>query len=527
MKLSAKNGDESLGFVADFLSRDFELRETHISWVFLGTDAVFKIKKPVSLDFLDFGTLEKRRQACEAEVRLNQRLTTGVYLGVVPVTRDADGRHQFDGDGDVVEWAVRMRRLSDADRADHRLKDGTLTSSDLGAVAVTLATFHQAARVDAATMKFGTVNAIERNVRENFEQTRSAIGQWLSEEEAREIESTQLAFLETHSHLFEARCRAGHVRDGHGDLRLEHIYFDQPTGEIQILDCIEFNERFRYADVCADIAFLAMDLAWHGHPELSENFLAAYARATNDYDLYALVDFYESYRAYVRGKVATIVLANPQVPLPARQRLQHEARRYFMLALAAERRPLVPPQVIAVGGMIGAGKSTFADALAMQLACPVVDADRTRKHLLGAEPTQRLHDAAFSDAYSPEVTDRVYAEVLRRASVVVASGRSVILDASFRTVALRAKAKGLADQLGVPFLFAECVAPASVCRERLVRRARGESVSDGRVEIFEDFAARYQPICEADSFDHWSIDTRGSAEAAVAEWLRMTGEIAL
>ena len=240
-----------------------EVRETHISWVFLHADTVFKVKKPVNFGFLDFSELEQRRLACENEVRLNARLAPGVYQGVVPVTRRTDGVHEIAGSGPIVDWAVKMLRLDDRDRADVRLSEGRLSREHLERLARALARFHHAAAGNAEIGEFGRGECIRRNVRENFAQTHQLLSELVSEAQQREVEAAQLGFLDRRSALFEQRIQSGRIRDGHGDLRLEHVYIDA-AGEPTIIDCIEFNERFRFADVCADVAFLSMDLAFQG-----------------------------------------------------------------------------------------------------------------------------------------------------------------------------------------------------------------------------------------------------------------------
>ncbi|MFW6051689.1 MAG: AAA family ATPase [Myxococcota bacterium] len=489
----------------DLTGPDVELRETHISWVFLSDGDVWKVKKPVDMGFLDFRTAEQRRAACEAEVRLNRRLAPDVYRGVVPITRGGDGRHRIDGDGEVVDWAVHMRRLPDRIRADVMLAEGRLRPEHLRRVAERVAAFHAEQPGGDAIAAMGRPEAIAANVQENFEQTRETVRQHLSDEEAREIERWQTHVLETQAARFEARVRQGRVRDGHGDLRLEHVYLDG-DGSVTIVDCIEFNERFRYADVCADVAFLSMDLAYEGRVDLAEHFLAAYAREAGDYDLYGLVDFYESYRAYVRAKVSSILAADEEADAATRERAGGRARRYYLLALAAERRPLMEPAVVAVGGLIASGKSTVADRLSLVLGAPVICADRTRKELWGVRPTERVGSAAFEGAYSAEFTEKVYAELLRRAEVVVASGRPVLLDASFRSRAHRAAARALARAQGVPFRFVECRVAPVVAKERLRGRVEGE-VSDARLELFDDFVAAWEPVDELPGREHVAIDT--------------------
>ncbi|HEX8790590.1 MAG TPA: AAA family ATPase [Polyangiaceae bacterium] len=482
---------------------DVRLAETHISWVFLVGDDVYKVKKPVDLGFLDFRSLAQRRAACDAEVRLNARLAPHVYLGVSPVRRDPRGVHAVEGDGDVVDWAVHMRRLDDRKRADEMLARGALRGEDVDAIAGQLAVFHASARCDAETSRFGRPEAVEANVLENFAQTHRDVVRHVRPAEAREIELQQTGFIHDHGDVFQARIDGRRVRDGHGDLRLEHVYLDDDRATI--IDCIEFNDRFRFGDVCADVAFLSMDLAWHGHVELAERLLARYARESNDFDLYAVVDFYESYRAYVRAKIAMLLGADA------------EARRYLLLALSAGRRSLLAPMLVCVGGIVASGKSTVADHLGIELAAPVVEADRTRKHLLGVAPGVHLEAGSWSGAYDLAFTERVYAELLRRAGVVLASGRPVILDASFRSREMRRAARDLAEKHRVPFRFVECRASAEVSRQRLARRDVEAGVSDARLSLLEDFRARFEPPDELAPGEHVVLDTTRPLEESLAQ----------
>ena len=493
--------------------------ETHVSRVFLLERDVFKVKKPVELGFLDFRTLAQRKAACDAEVRLNARLAPDVYLGVVPVRRAPGGRARIDGgdDAPIVDWAVHMRRLPDEVRADRLLARGALSDVAIEAVASRLAAFHAGARCDEHTARHGTAASVGANVAENFAQTRDAIGSFLSTAQARELEDWQSGVVREGAALFDRRIAAGRVRDGHGDLRLEHVYFE--AGEAApptIIDCVEFNDRFRFADVCADLAFLSMDLVASGRPDLAERLLARYARESNDFDLYGLVDFYESYRAFVRAKVSTFVLADPAIDVATRRHVEHDARRYFLLALAGHRRSLLRPAVVGVGGVIASGKSTVAVRLADAMSAPVVEADRTRKSMLGVDASRRLDEHAWQGAYDPGFTEKVYAEVLRRAEVVLASGRPVVVDASFRSRAMRRVVRDLAARFGVPFHFVECRADREVCRARLVERARAASVSDGRLEIFDAFCARFEPIDELSGDELTTVDTARPIEENVA-----------
>jgi len=497
---------------ADLEAAGFELIETHISWVFLGEAEVFKVKRSVDLGFLDFTTLEKRREACDAEVRLNRRLAPEVYIGVVPITVDAAGVHEIAGQGAVVEWAVHMRRLALESRADELLEADLLEPRHIDELAAHITRFHEEAQCNAETSRHGAVATIRHNVKENFAQTRDSIGDYLTAQQAQEIEAWQLHVLGDQER-FTARIEAGRVRDGHGDLRLEHVYFGADRS-ITIIDCIEFNERFRYGDVCADIAFLSMDLAWHGRVDLAERFLARYARESNDYDLYSVVNFYESYRAFVRGKVASLLADDTEASAEARERARREARRYFVLALAYERPPLVAPRVVAVGGMIASGKSSAAATVGALLAAPVVSSDRTRKHLMGRKPNVSMQSKPWAGAYSPSATAAVYEELWRLSDIVLSSGRPIVIDASFRTVAMRDAARRLADEHGVPFLLLECSAPREMILERLAGRERvGAHESDARTDVLAEFERSVEPIDELSSSEHLSLDTSQPLDA--------------
>ncbi len=498
-----------------------ELVETHCSWVFLVGEDVFKVKKPVDLGFLDFRTLEQRLLACQAEVSLNSRLAHGVYLGVVPIRREPGGPAHVGRGGEIIDYAVHMRRLPEAPRADVRLAAGALSPAMVDEIATTLARFHQSCREGGDTRSFGAPAAIEDNMEENFAQAGPLLHKYLRADEAHELVRWQRAFLRGHTELFERRVEERRVRDGHGDLRLEHVYL---RDGVTILDCIEFSDRFRFADVCSDIAFLSMDLAAHGRTDLAERMLATYARESQDFDLYAVVDFYESYRAFVRGKISAMLAEDPDVSHEVRARSEKEARRYFLLALAADRRSLLLPALVAVGGVIASGKSTIASMVGEELSAPVVDADRTRKGMLGVAPTEKLSDAAWQGAYDPTFTEAVYKEVWRRAGVVLASGRPVVMDASFRARSMRSDARDLAILHSAPFRFLECRAPPDVCRARLEVREHAGGVSDGRLAIFDSFAARFEPVTELAKTEHTVVDTTRAVEISI-ERLRTTLDV--
>jgi aminoglycoside phosphotransferase family enzyme/predicted kinase len=467
-----------------------ELRATHASWVYIATGDVWKVKRPVALGFLDFSTVEARRRFCEDEVRLNRRLAPDVYLGVEPIRRSPRGLEigaAGPDDGPVVDWAVHMRRLPDEWSAAARLARGALDARRLAALAARIAEFHGAARLVPAR---GDMATLRRNVDENFAETERFVGDLLDRGTFDDARAYQTCWLDDNAALVRRRLEAGRIREGHGDLRLEHVYFpsDEADAGPLVIDCVEFDERFRAGDVAADVAFLAMELELAGRSDLASGFLARYAEAADDFDLFPVLDFYLAYRAWVRGKVAAIVASDEGAAAELRKGKRLEARRDFALARAYAGRALDPPFIVAVGGVIGSGKSTLATALGAELAAPVIGSDRTRKALAGLPPTAR----GGADLYTEASRARAYAEVLRRADAVLRSGRAVILDATFSEPARREEARALARTRHATLVHVELFCAESVLRARLARRRGGGSISDATDVELDELARRHR-----------------------------------
>lgn len=479
------------------------LCSTHISWVFLTDREAWKVKRPVNYGFVDYSTPERRRHFCEEEVRLNRRLAPEVYQSVEAVRRDARG-HSFSRGGEAVDWAVRMGRLPEEASAEALAHAGRLTHDHLERLAGTLARFYAAAPPSEGSY----LDAFRQNVRENFEQTRPFAGTLLDLETFRSVRAWQEETLAASASAIAAR----RARDGHGDLRLEHVYFveDEPW----VIDCIEFNPRFRQGDAASDVAFLAMELDLHGQGPLGEAFLGRFALEANDYDFYPLLDLYLSYRAWVRAKVACFVAAEPGTDGEKRRRKIEEARSLSRLALSyarAERKP----RLVAVGGMIGSGKSSLARELSRRLGFAVVSSDLTRKHLAGLSP----RDPAPEEIYSAEWTARAYAEMRRRAGEALRSGRGAILDATFVKPEGRLAARDLARRHGAPFLFVEARADEATLRERLRRRAAEPSVSDAREELLDRWGNRFEPARELGERESLVVDSARPLERSVEDIL--------
>ncbi len=309
--------------------KSVELIQTHISYVTLAGEFVYKWKKPVNFGFLDFSTLEKREYYCGQEIRLNQRLCPDLYLEVVPLYKNETG-FSFSGPGDVVEYGVKMRRMNQDGLMSKLIAAGNLDKHHINRVVEMLVPFYRDAVADASIVQFGTADGFGVNVHENFEQTEGFIGKGgLTRELFDTVKDYSLRFL-ANTALFDKRIEEGRVCDCHGDLYSANICFD--SEKTYIFDCIEFNERFRYSDMCADIGFLAMDLDFHGLTELSDYFVQQYVELSGDASLADVLNFYKCYRAYVRAKIGLFTAADPALNPAAAAQCLTDAEKYFTLA---------------------------------------------------------------------------------------------------------------------------------------------------------------------------------------------------
>jgi aminoglycoside phosphotransferase family enzyme/predicted kinase len=453
------------------------MQQTHVSLLFLTDQFVYKVKKAVNLGFLDFTTLERRFFYCKEELRLNRRLAPEIYLDVVPVRATPHGA-SFDGDGEIIDYAVRMVRLPEERMMSRLLEQGAITADNVRTLAGNVARFHLAAATSPEISGYGAPAIVRANWEENFDIVDRFVGQTVTHDDFRLIRKWVEEFLEHNEALFERRVSEGFIREGDGDLHAGNICLTEPP---VIFDCIEFNERFRYLDTAADIAFLLMDLEYYRSGRFAALFIDEYRAITGDEGIHRLLPFYQVYRAFIRGEVESIKAAEPELSDAERDASGESARRHFCLARGLIIRDRLPQTLFITCGFSGSGKSTVASELSFQLGLEQYSSDLVRKELAGISPTERRSGDYLDGIYGHEFTRKTYDRLRELAEDALTAGRSAIVDATFRNVRERALFQALASVHSARFVILAICCSQTVILERLDdREHRSDVVSDAR-----------------------------------------------
>ncbi len=508
--------DELLAFISQPASyphrpETVDIVQTHASYVALAGSLVFKIKKPVNFGFLDFSTLAKRKHFAEEEVRLNRRLCTRIYEGVIPIYRrggvlgfeDVD-EDEENGSGDIVEYAVKMRRLESghflqellAERAEPSLLDPVID---------TLTGFYNERVVRPEVTEWGRPDRLRISTDENFDQTETYVPEIIAAPAFEAIRRFTDGFYEVNRDLLERRCREGRILDCHGDLHTEHIHISSEG--VCVYDCIEFSERLRYIDVANDVAFLAMDLDYIDHPHLARYVVEQIAEQMDDVDFLRLADFYKCYRAYVRGKVEALTSSEHEVPEEKRDIGRTRARRYFQLALRYAVIGSAPVVLVVMGG-VGTGKSTQAAAVSDLIGVGVVSSDRVRKQIADVPLFERGDDETRERLYSDAMTERTYAAMQKNAVENARKGYPTILDATFSSAPQRRRIQDEMRNCGIPVRFVELQAAEASVRDRLSQRTDSrEAISDARSDDYDMLQARFEPPTVQEGIDLLTVSS--------------------
>lgn len=510
--MKTQNGIERSGLI-EFLSTpssyphspvQIEHIQTHASDVFMAPPFVYKVKKPIDLGFLDFSTLEKRRYYCEKEIELNKMLCSSAYLGIEEISLK-NGMLRLGKGDETVEYAVKMNMLPEKYFLQNLLSENKVYETHFIRITNKLANFYKDQKSTKEIRERGLSKNIKTNIDENLALSKNFIGETVSPVAYTAIKFYNDCFFENKSDSFRMRMERDLIKDCHGDLRLEHINVAQE--DICIFDCIEFNERFRYIDIASDIAFLAMDLDFNDYYSFSKFFVSEMSKVMKDDSIYEVLDFYKCYRAFVRGKVESIKALESEVPANERKLAFKKAESYFKLALkyALFGSGSV---IIVTFGLIGSGKSTFAELFSEELSCEIVSSDIVRKKISGIPSKERKYEEYGSGIYSKDITERTYQELFDRAQKITKNGRPVILDASFSKRKWRECLIDRANSLDTPLYFLQTRAPKDVIEQKLLRRERQRtSVSDGRLEIFDRFICEFEEPTELRRKNLITIDT--------------------
>ncbi|BAU13521.1 hypothetical protein LEP3755_40610 [Leptolyngbya sp. NIES-3755] len=465
-----------------------ELIQTHVSYVFLTGDYVYKLKKPVNFGFLDYSTLEKRKFYCEEELRLNQRGAAELYLGILPIAQEGD-KFVLGGTGEIVDYVVKMEQFPQDTLLSAMYDRGELTEQHLIDLAKVLAAFHKSAPTNDYILSFGEVSQIRQAIDENYDQTIGYIGVAQTQEQFDQTKAyTDKLFAESES-LFKSRVEQRFIRECHGDVHLRNICFW--NNKILLFDCIEFNEPFRFVDTMFDIAYIIMDFDARNRPDLSNLFLNAYLEQSGDWEGLQVLPLYNSRQSYVRAKVTSFLLSDPSVPEAVKEESKETASRYYRLSYEYTK----PKQgkIILMSGLSGSGKSTIASKLARESGAIQIRSDAVRKHLGGIA----LDEKGDQSLYSAEMTEKTYDRLLSLGVTLASQGYTVILDAKYDRQSLRASVIEQAQAQGIEIGILYCEASEDVLRDRIAQR-QGD-ISDANLEVlanqsFEAFTEIEQPL---------------------------------
>jgi uncharacterized protein len=487
-----------------------ELRETHTSWVLLAGDLAYKVKKPVTFPFLDYGTLERRHHMCREEVRLNRRLAPRIYLGVLGIVRSGDRLALVPEDEPgAVEYAVEMRRVEEARSLEALARHRALEPRHVEAIARLVARFHVDAPLAAPQRR--TIEALVEPLEENLDTLRASGEDILGRDVLDAAEGFTHGFVSAPRAGLEDRARTL-IRECHGDLRAEHAIVPE-RGAPYVYDCIEFSAGLREIDVAADLAFLVMDLARLGAEQRASELVAAYRAAGGDPGDDPLIAFHASYRAWVRAKIACLRAGQLAPGSPERAAQADEAHELFRLGRRFAWRARLP-LVLVLCGVSASGKTTLGRELSDLAGLDRISSDVVRKSLAGLAPTERAEERH----YSAEFTRRTYRELGEQAGRALERDAGAIVDATFH---LRAERDAFRDGLGdrvAPVLFVECQAPRDVLLDRVRQRAPDpERVSDADAAIVERQLAELDPLAEISEERRAVIATEVSPDRLAVE----------
>lgn len=464
-----------------------QVEQTHASYVFLTGEYAYKVKKSVDFGFFDYSTVDKRQHFCQEEIRLNQALAPEIYLEVIPITQTADD-YILNGAGETVEYTLKMCQFPQECLWNNLFESGKLTPDLMTELGRVVANFHLKAYTDEYIRSFGTIGKIKPAFTENYRQSEPYINRGQTQQQFDETKQFTDHFFTTEQDLLARRREQNWIRECHGDLHLKNICLWQ--GEVRLFDRIEFNEPFRFVDVMYDVAFAKMDLDVRQRPDLGNAFLNTYIEHTGDWEGLQVLPLYLTRQAYVRGKVTSFLIDDPDVSETQKENAIAKASRYYKLAWQYTQRN--QGKLWMMSGLSGSGKTTIARQLARQEDAIHIRSDAVRKHLAGIG----LNEKGDDSMYSPQMSQKTYDRLLELGKILVQRGFKVILDAKYDRVALRQPVIEFSQNQQIPLEILHCHAPLEVLRDRLA--ARTKDISDATPDLLQRQQANAEPFTEAE-----------------------------
>lgn len=484
--------------------RDFEVIETHISFILLTGDYAYKFKKPIDLGFLNFTDPDKRRFYCDEELRLNRRFSPRLYLDTVAITGSLE-TPAIGADGPLLDYAVCMRQFDPRQRLDRVAARGELRPEHIDALADELAQFHQAVPATPTDSDYGEVTEIRRPVLENFHQIEPLLAQGAHQDQVERIRRwTESTLLQIRDDLQERRCE-GWIRECHGDLHLENIALVE--GKLQLFDSLEFNASLRWIDTMSEIAFLVMDLDRRGFRPLAIRFMNRYLEQTGDYLGLGVFRFYMVYRAMVRAKVVLIQSQQHQQHGQSHAALDQSFQAYLDLAERYTQPPASRPLII-THGLSGSGKSWLANRVAETVGALRIRSDVERKRMFKHDADTKVPSAVGQGMYQPDITRETYRRLHAVGYMILDAGCPAILDATFLDFQQRENMRRLAQTMGVPFIILDVQAPDALLRQRISQRQEEQrDASDANLAVLDHQIENRTPLADNELGFRVVVDT--------------------
>ena len=483
--------------------------QTHISAIFLTGDYAYKIKKPVYFGFLDYSSMEKRQHFLNQELTMNQAIAPDIYLDVLPITIQNE-QVKIGGEGEIIDYVLKMNQFPQDSLFINLFLAGKLEKHHLEELGKIVAEFHKNTKTDDYIRSFGDIEVIKKSIDENYEITDKYIGIIQTKEKYQETKNFTDSYFKLKQDYFRQRKQENKIRECHGDLHLKNICLW--NNKIQLFDRIEFNEEFRYVDVMCDVAFTVMDLDARNRQDLSNIFLNTYLEHTGDWQGLQVLPVYLSRQAYVRAKVNSMILDDPNISQENHQKAQQEAKNYYHLAWKYTQQH--QGKIIIMSGLSGSGKTTVAKYIAEKINGILIRSDAVRKHLGNVS----LDETGNSELYSEEMNQKTYERLIKLGEIVAKEGFNLILDAKFDRHQLRKPVIEIAKKDNIFLTILSCYAPVEILSDRLSKR-KGD-ISDATSDLLQQQKNNIQDFNEEEMSYVKKIDTTNNWKEQITEFFR-------